>query len=1194
MPPIGDNGRNLIRVKAKPKRKAPARPAPRPQGMSRTFTPKGKPRPAPPGPRPKAPTPGPASVPSPPRPRGQSRTFGPSGKPAPTKKPHTLPKSFKPANTQPDLSRKDRDKATKIARKIGREDQAARVRKARQRFFSDDPIKQVRTSQREAIKAFSELRESDPESYKRKVREADEGPIKKAARIVGGGTQKGIEKAVEGISRSLPAYHTGTDYDTRGKRRAESASVGIGVTPLVKEATEIIGSTPAGIYMTAAAAKEAAEGNPERAKKLWKDFKDTSALSAAVSGNLKEAGKRAQERPLTTALELSGAKALVGRSAGTAARSGVAGKRVKVYASVEREPLRYYKGSKPGQGPAGDRRYSKDLITNRLQKRADRKKRERGEDPNVYKEPRTPDLGGGGKRVVPPVGPGKHPVDDLVDRHVHAKNVMQNQATRQAEKKAKKRGHAAEPLPVDRTPEQVAKEHTARNARVSGLDPKALAHQAHDILGIKKPVLFKELGPKQIAALTEKLGKEPRGWTRPIKDNDTHYVVYINPNHPGNKGPKGASNVAHYELGRVQAEDRGIAGPGPTGSRDPAYFENANTKHAQETMRAHIRTDLRTPPPELPERPFTGSPRPTRQDEAGQMAAMAAQQTSMAVAVKKFGIRIGPKGYVSAYDVAEKAAKRQSEIMGERVIPVNIERLTRIPKEPVVPRSPERKIQLATAEERAWKQAVENRSPGKWALMPERVVQGFVDHAENSRKFGLPQKATNQFKDVVLTTGNPVRWLGGNVTDLSMRAAFEGLTPADLYRGARVYRELGKYGRRGQMTKTSTMGGGFGHLARDISHEVGTPATRLPGKAWDKWRAGVYGLESAIETLPQMATVGKEMRMGVMPSTQGLKGLLRATDEQVQHFTKTLVTDPAVELRVARHVEDVVGKWGKLSPEARRMLTVAPFAQWLGASTKYTLVTLPTKHPIKTALMSAIVEMTEEERKALGLSQYLPLEKQAQDYQMMTLPQSVTKDKYGPVVKGTDVARALSFGTVKEATEGNIGGFLFPQLNSAIAASIGASWTGERMVYPEGHPNAGMELSAADRRKAAFGMLIESFAPGASSFRRVVQEKGRPSLPQSTILDPQTRTKYDPKAKKWVPREGSTGEGVKRLTGWPIPGLPQPKRVYTKGAVHRISSNKTAIREVKRWNEQRKKPKGDWDFGGSAPEKTTKGDWDFR
>lgn len=1111
----------------------------------------------------------------------------PAPRPAPKPQPkvrtkaYTLPKSFKTEGNVSQGHKVDRQTQRQIDQNAQDVKQRVRKRdaqvqsKARARFGvkgQQQAVNRVRSS-------LAELAASDPAAYAKKLQDAKDAkrnPVIKATSGAGHAVESGLGKAARAFQEALPSYHTGKE------RKA-----GIGVSPALKETADIVATTPTSAYMTAAAVKEAAQGRPQRAEKLWKDFKDTSALPPLVTGHIGEAAKRAKERPVGTALELSGARALIGRGAGAAMRTGALGKAAKAAASTERENLRLL-NAHPGEGPEVARRFSKDVFEKYTQVRSDRRRAKKGENPNVARQPRKMDLGAGEQRIAPSIGPLKHRLDDRVDRHVHAAHVMQQQAMSQAAKKAKKR--AKNPPPeVKPSAASLVKPITARNPRVNGIDPGALAKQAHDVLGISKPVVLKLMSGERVRQLTHQLGKEPRGYTSVRGD---HYRIEVNPNHPGNKGPRGLSNVVHYELGRVQGEEKGLVGPGEIGSRNPAYHKNANTEHAKQVMRQHIGTDLRNAPVELPSQMHVPGPEPSRIDVARQRAAQGAQHTSMVRAVRDFSIKIGPKGHVSEYRDAVNAAEHASARLGEKMVPVNIERLTRMPKDPLeYGNKPISGVRLATSRERAWRDATDNHQNGKWALMPERVVARFLDEAVGSGKHGALQKTTNQFKDVVLTTSNPVRWLGGNVTDLGMRSVMEGLTPADLYRGARVYKELGKYGRRGQMTKASTMGGGFGHLARDVSTELSSPATRLPAKIWGKYRAGVYGLESTIESLPQMAVVGKELRTGAhgrgsgVKLNQGLKGLLRATDEQVQHFAKNMVTDPATEMRIAGHVEDVIGKWGKLSPEARRALAFAPFAQWLGAATKYVLITLPVKHPIKTSIMAGLTQMTEEERKRLGFSRFLPLDKQAQDYQMMVLPQKVGKDKYGPTVKGTDVARALSFGTVNDALGFNVGGFLLPQFSGALSAAAGSSWTGEPLVYPEGHPQAGMPLSVEDRRKVALGMLIETMVPGTSAFRRVVMEKGRPSLPQSTILTPGVRTKYNPNTKQQETPAGSTGAGLKRMIGWPIPGLPSPKKVYTKGAVHRIESNKTAIREVKRWNAERsRKTKGPKDpYTGRSP-----------
>jgi hypothetical protein len=1139
MPPIDQvipKAKNRVRP-----RPAPAASHPRPQGMSHSFTPSGAMRPTP-------------RAPAPP----QRRTT--------TTRSYTLPSTYHSEaavshgyHETPHQRRAIKQNLTRVRRSV------QRTQRINQRASAKFGVQGQLHAEEHAKKSLALLYMSDPKRYQANLKAADDnrkGFIDDIIKPGAASAQKALNTAARGTKSGLDWLNRHTN--SSGQRSLQREGLAPDPTKIGKEAADLVATTPASIYMTGAAVKEAASGDPKRLQSMWKDFKKTSAIPPLVTGHLGEAAKRANERPLTTALELSGVKAAIGRGSGMAARAGVAGKAGKEFADTTRAPKRLYEGSDPGEGPAVARRYSKDLIDQRVQKAADKHKARKGVDPHTHHERQAP-IPGGKTVGTPDLGPMKHPLDDRVDRHVHAMHVMQEHTIRVAERKARKRGKATHAVTHTVSEAQRAKEYTVRNPRVQGLDPAHVAHQAHDVLRIKKPVVVRLMTAERRAKLTQVLGKEPRGYTTV---HNGHYKIEINPHHPANKGPKGLSNVMHYELGRVHGEEKGIRGPGMTGSRNrDSYFNNPNTKHASDIMRRHIGTDLRLPPPSarIPELQYHGAERPTNLDVAGQRAAQAAQQTHLRKVANDFAIKLSAKGPVTTHMEAMAAkASEERRLGGLKLVPVNLKRLTRMPEEPVVPRSADpHRLNLGTSMERAWRQSVEDHRDGDWVLMPERVVNRFVKHAQNSGNYGALQRTSNQFKDVVLTTANPVRWLGGNVTDLAMRSMAEGLTPADVYRGARVHRELTRHGRRGELIKASTMGGGFGHLARDVNREVETPGVTHLAKLWGHYRAGVYGIESAIESLPQMATVGKEMRMERGPANLrgGLKGLLRATDDQVQHFSTKMVVDPATEMRVAKHVEDVIGKWGKLSPGARRMLAGAPFAQWLGASTKYVLITLPTKHPIKTGILAAISQMTEKERQALGLSRFLPLEKQAQDYQMMTLPQHVGKDKYGTVVKGTDLSRALSFGTVNDALALNIGSFLLPQFSGALEATNGTSWTGEPLVYPEGTPHAGMPLSMEDKRKVALGMLIESMVPGASAFRRVVQEKGQPSLPQSTILEPQVRQHYDPKLKKLVTDRGTTKAGLKKIIGSPIPGLPQQKQVYTKGAINHIDRSRIAAAE---------------------------------
>lgn len=126
------------------------------------------------------------------------------------------------------------------------------------------------------------------------------------------------------------------------------------------------------LYMPAAAAVEAAQGDTSRAEDLWKSYVETGLLPAIASGDLGEVGEAVSEHPLFALLEARGAQALVGRGAGAALRAGAAGERGQQIASTERAPLRIGGGL-----PPQERQFSPDIIEKYVQVVADRRRAER-------------------------------------------------------------------------------------------------------------------------------------------------------------------------------------------------------------------------------------------------------------------------------------------------------------------------------------------------------------------------------------------------------------------------------------------------------------------------------------------------------------------------------------------------------------------------------------------------------------------------------------------------------------------------------------------------------------------------------------------------------------------------------------------------------------------------------------------------
>jgi hypothetical protein len=224
--------------------------------------------------------------------------------------------------------------------------------------------------------------------------------------------------------------------------------------------------------------------------------------------------------------------------------------------------------------------------------------------------------------------------------------------------------------------------------------------------------------------------------------------------------------------------------------------------------------------------------------------------------------------------------------------------------------------------------------------------------------------------------------------------------------------------------------------------------------------------------------------------------------------------------------------------------------------------------------------MTEEERKALGLSYYLPRDKQVYDYQMGTLPLEVGKNEYGPVVEGIRTARMTSLGTAA-GLPGNIGEFLFPQFAGPLDAWAGLSFTDDKMVYPDWWPEKELRrlpLPPDERFKVGLGALMESTVPFASAFRRSILEKGAPAEPYSTILTPATRKKWDADTKAYVDNPGTRLGGILE---WLSPYAPK-SRLYTYGAGKAIEEAGITSDTLERWRTQPKKAKGKYGFGGGS------------
>lgn len=118
-------------------------------------------------------------------------------------------------------------------------------------------------------------------------------------------------------------------------------------------------------YAAGKAAVEAAQGNPESAKKLAEGLTH-GVVGSLVRGKPEEALKYAYDNPVPAALEVAGVHSAVGRGAGAVARSRVAPKAVRKAASTNRAPKDI------GYGQVKTQHYSKNLLNKPVQVMAEK------------------------------------------------------------------------------------------------------------------------------------------------------------------------------------------------------------------------------------------------------------------------------------------------------------------------------------------------------------------------------------------------------------------------------------------------------------------------------------------------------------------------------------------------------------------------------------------------------------------------------------------------------------------------------------------------------------------------------------------------------------------------------------------------------------------------------------------------------
>jgi hypothetical protein len=200
-----------------------------------------------------------------------------------------------------------------------------------------------------------------------------------------------------------------------------------------------------------------------------------------------------------------------------------------------------------------------------------------------------------------------------------------------------------------------------------------------------------------------------------------------------------------------------------------------------------------------------------------------------------------------------------------------------------------------------------------------------------------------------------------------------------------------------------------------------------------------------------------------------------------------MLNTPA-QRRFADEVDTVIGKYDRFGPTMRfAMTSYAPFLAWWVNAQRFIWITLPGRHPVKTALLASTYATQAEKLREKGYD--------------LTLPGAKPAFLQGALeVGGRDyrLQHYLPFSAVSEGAA-PLSGLVLPQLGFLETAS-GTYFTGNAIKLEDGRDPSELQLLGLGLYN-----LSETMVPFLSLVRRV-RESGGSSHPTSTVVSPKTTT----------------------------------------------------------------------------------------
>lgn len=862
---------------------------------------------------------------------------------------------------------------------------AGQVRRKRERILEDSP---------------DEIRKR----YGLKPKDKDTHVLGVNVEGIGRGYQKRVNRGAARLKGLIDASNRSSKYGTANITGGDVLARG------GKDVIDVFAQAPASAYYAGAAGAEAAQGRPQRGKKLLKEFKEHDPIYLAATGEFKKAGKEISRHPGFAAMELAGGAGTVSRAAGTVGRSGALGKRAKASTSTRRPSK-----TAPGTSVENPQRYAQGVVGKAAQRTVEKVQVRKAK--RLYKDAmqanRRGDTQEGSdlRAKAQKANPLRVSENELRTRYDRREGLAE---PRRRAHRTEALREVDEALPDKNVPtalllsqNMVRPTKKSVQSYLGSLDAqhKGLRSKSEKITnerlrkGMRKDVQDPKLNLPELEkagrAYAQVTGKRQKEMVeREILPKQAERMAKLIPVAKREMGATWNKDLGRLELGgeklpvqRIEKflrrtgrkpEDTAFVTQHPSALGAGAYYQSWQSPKG---VSSKSRTGAAT------ERGTFSADRETARANVAKMQGLIDASREFEGFVKEFGYRQKKevKTYVNRDDAVKEKDRLEAGGSQYEWQPVAVKPMFGGDRQA-------RKLldnvnaDLPKAAREATEAALRGESGApSYALVPKAVANQMRDHMGviDPTPGGKALRAgTQQFKNVVLTTSG-TGWPTGNVVEASLRSLVDRAGPRSYLLGKKTIQETRKLdpamgeelvhrigeGHFGMQelqaihtTAKSFRGTRFEGVAKAMGTLRRTPGPKQAADLWGAYTRFIFGANGLVEKQFKTAMLGAHVRRELI-DRKGIVNLERAAQQAARGLKGT-----NAQFRAAEDIARAYGRYEGFSPSGRRIKAqYTPFAAWTVNATKFLLQVLPRDHPTVTALLAANQRATEGWQKEVGL-----------------------------------------------------------------------------------------------------------------------------------------------------------------------------------------------------------------------------------